>query len=222
MKSIEIFEGERAAHYDEAITRWIPAYDLFHAFIAHHLQETFRPNEPLSILVAGCGTGREIPEVSLSPHWSITGFDPSVEMIRQAEAQYGNQPHVRLIHGTIEAVEEDNFDVATLALVLHFLSDDGPKLQLLTELCQRLKPTGQLLLVDIYHCEDFEAELSRLQESLQGEVDLEGLEAGINHIRNDIFHIPEDRLEQLVTEAGFASLKRVMTSYFFGGWIILK
>nr|WKN37696.1 methyltransferase domain-containing protein [Tunicatimonas sp. TK19036] len=222
MQNIVIFEGERAAHYDEAITRWIPAYDLFHAFISHHLQETFRPNEPLSILIAGCGTGKEIPEVSLSSHWSITGFDPSVEMIRQAEARYGKQPHVKLINGTIEAVKEKDFDVATLVLVLHFLSDDGPKQQLLAELCQRLKPTGQLLLVDIYHCEDFEEQLSRLQESLQGDVDPEMLEAGIKHIRDDIFHIPEDRLKQLIMEAGFSSLERVMTSYFYGGWIIRK
>ncbi len=222
MKMLEIFEGARAAQYDKAIPHWIPAYHEFHAFIATHLRQHFSTADPLAILIAGCGTGREIQEVNLSPHWQITAFDPSVEMIRQAVEQYSNQPNLQLVHGTVAAIEKEDFDIATLMLVLHFLSDDGAKLDLLTNMGRRLKAGGQLLLVDIYHSDDFDAQLMQLQDRLQGHFDPDWIQQGIRHIKNDIFYITEARLTQLISEAGFSSIESFKKSYFYGGWIISK
>lgn len=222
MKTLEIFEGARAAQYDAAISYWIPAYHEFHTFIASHLQQNFSTDDPLSILIAGCGTGREIKEVNLSPQWHITAFDPSVEMIRQAITQYGKYPNIALVQGTIEAIEKDDFEIATLILVLHFLSDDGAKFDLLSKICQRLKANGRLLLVDVYHSEDFDEQLLLLQARLQSHFDPDWIQQGIHHIKNDIFHITEARLNQLIKNAGFSSVERFKKSYFYGGWIIRK
>ena len=63
------------------------------------------------------------------PKWHITGIDLSIEMLQQARKNLGRFPYIQLINSSVDKLSEGtNFGAATLLLVLHFLEDDGSKL----------------------------------------------------------------------------------------------
>ncbi len=53
-----------------------------------------------------------------------------------------------LHRGTISELDETNFDAATALLEMHFLPDDGEKLDFLKAIHNRLKRGAKLILAD--------------------------------------------------------------------------
>lgn len=147
MNKIEIFEKERAKGYNQFVETWIPNYQYF----IDRLPKLVSEIDKKDLLVVGCGTGNEIESfVQASDQWKITGTDPSPEMIEQAVEKLRTCNNVTLVEGLVSDLGlEKKYSVATLLLVLHFLEDNGDKLNLLKDIAKRLISGGTFVLLDI-------------------------------------------------------------------------
>lgn len=221
MSKVELFENERASGYDQFVEAWIPNYRYFLDF----LPKLFWDSARTEILVVGCGTGNEIQKlVAKQKKWNVTGIDPSPEMIQQARQKLEGYTNVRLIEALIGDLEVDRkYDAATLLLVLHFLEDNGSKLELLKQIGDRLVSGALFVMLDITGDERMIRENLRiLRLLLPDDITEEQINHRLNRIEKELFHVPEDRLEALCVEAGFEAPVRFFQSAIYMGWMTRK
>ena len=136
------------ADYAQTVARVNVGYDLVFTLAHGALRALDRSN--LRLLVVGAGGGAEIETfLPSNPGWSLTGVDPSHDMLALAQARTERlqlAPRVTLLRGTVEVLPTDaTFDAATCLFVLHFLPD-ADKLALLRGLRHRLRPGAPLLV----------------------------------------------------------------------------
>ena len=111
------FDGDYGEIYDDIARTVIPGYrQLFEATLA---LLRGRLGQQAAVLVVGCGTGKEIAAlVPAEPGWSITGVDPSAEMIGVTGAvlrRLGAEDRVSLVHGEVGSLPSRlSFDAATV------------------------------------------------------------------------------------------------------------
>jgi len=221
MSKLEIFENERATGYNQFVETWIPNYNFFLDRLPKLVSETTQMN----LLVVGCGTGNEIERfVQASEQWKITGIDPSPEMIKQASEKLHTYDNVTLIEGLVADLDiETKYSVATLLLVLHFLDDNGTKLNLLKDIAERLVSGATFVLLDITGDENqIEQNLKVLKLFLPDGLDEEQISNRLNRIKNELFPVSEERLSELCTEAGFEPPLRFFQSTIYMGWLTKK
>ena len=223
------FDRERAEQYDLDIRKAIPGYESLHG-MAHSLLQT-NLGEASRLLVVGSGTGMElINYAQLNPNWWLTGGDPSQSMMAIAKSalkQKGLTDQVRLHSGYVESLpNSEPLDAATLILVMHFLPDDGTKLQLLQNIGQRLKPGAKLILADLYG-ERLESYFSQFITAWQSfyfsQLDEESkAKAAANFqtsINSSVYFVTEARIIELLRAAGFNQVTKFYNAFLFGGWI---
>ncbi|EQA38810.1 methyltransferase domain protein [Leptospira inadai serovar Lyme str. 10] len=223
MEYVESFEGDRAKAYDERIVRMIPFYDGVQELVATLLLEFVKENS--GILCAGCGTGADFQKLlEVAPdRYSITGVDPSPEMISQAKIKY---PSLRFECCTVQNLPVDiAYAGATLLFVLHFLPDDGAKLSLLQEIAKRLEPGSTFILFDLCdpspHNRDFifrsaESYLKNFKEWKSSELKLY-----IKRVKR-LHRISEFRYQELFHAAGFSNAQQVFQAMHVCGWVVFK
>lgn len=218
MNNIEIFENERATGYNQFVETWIPNYGYFLDRLPKLLSETNQKD----LLVVGCGTGNEIERFIQAPeNWKITGVDPSPEMISQATEKLQNSENITLIEGVVTDLGiEQKFGAATLLLVLHFLDDNGNKLNILKEIAKRLVPGAPLVMLDITGDENqIKQNLKVLKLLLPDSLDEKEIGNRLQRIENELHHISEERLAELCAEAGFEPPLRFFQSSIYMGWL---
>ena len=221
MNKVEIFENERATGYNQFVETWIPNYHYFLNRLPKLLSETKQKD----LLVVGCGTGNEIEKFVLAPeHWKITGIDPSPEMIKQASEKLQTYDNVTLIEGLLSNLDiERTYGAATLLLVLHFLDDNGNKLNLLKEISERLVSGAPFVILDITGDKNkIRQNLKILKLLLPDGLDEEQINNRLNRIETELFTVPEERLSELCTEAGFEPPLRFFQSSIYMGWLTKK
>jgi len=221
VSKVELFENERASGYDQFVEAWIPNYQYFLDF----LPRLFGDSDPSEILVVGCGTGNEIQKlVAKQKKWNVTGIDPSPEMIQQARQKLEGYTNVRLIEALIGDLEIDRkYEAATLLLVLHFLEDNGSKLELLKQIGNRLISGALFVMLDITGDERMIREnLKILRLLLPDDITEEQISHRLNRIQKELLHVPEDRLAALCVEAGFEAPVRFFQSAIYMGWMTRK
>lgn len=219
MSHVAVFENERASNYDQFVDTWIPRYqyllNLLPDLVITHAGQR-------QILMAGCGTGNEIKVFNdRLPRLEITGIDPSHEMIIQAMTRFADQENIRLVEGQVKHLSpKPVYDAATLLLVLHFMPDDGTKLNLLKDIAQRLKPGARLVLVDIFGtASELKKNLEVLRHMLPKGLEAEAVNERLQRIEKNIQYIPERRLKVLLEAAGFEPPNRFYQAAIYGGWI---
>ncbi|MEM6725076.1 MAG: methyltransferase [Bacteroidota bacterium] len=221
MSNIEIFEDQRAAGYDQFVETWIPNYRYFMSKVPRLLRES--RDQPL--LVAGCGTGTEI-EFLLHEHssWNITGVDPSPDMIQQARTRLQAFKSIQLIEGVVKDLEATpSFGAATLLLVLHFMPDDGTKLALLKDIADRMQKNAPFVLLDITgHPEQLRANLQILKQLLPDHVEAAEIENRLYRIEHKLHPVSEERLGELLVEAGFRLPLRFFQTAIYMGWLCYR
>lgn len=222
---IEYFEGERAERYDNFIPVVIPTYNQLIEQLPKLASAVVQHHDAPRLLVAGCGTGNEIvPFVRSSTQWHIAACDPSPAMVARAQEKLHAYPNVQLFTATVaDMPQREKFDAATLLLVLHFLTDDGAKQNLLTSIAQRLHDGAPLFLVDICGTErDIASNLHMLQTLLPSEWPAEQVARIVNNIRTNIPYVSEPRLCELLAASGFTQPVRFYQSMMYHGWITTK
>lgn len=221
MSKVELFANERASGYDQFVEAWIPNYHYFLDCLPKLLTDT----DPNELLIVGCGTGNEIQKlVTKGKTWNITGIDPSPEMIQQARQKLEGYPNIVLAEALIQDLKNDKkYDAATLLLVLHFLEDNGSKLELLKEIGKRLVLGAPLVLLDITGDSSMIKEnLKILRLLLSDDIPEEQISLRLNRIEKELFHVSEDRLAALCVEAGFEVPVRFFQSTIYMGWMTKK
>ena len=221
MKKVEIFENERATGYNQFVETWIPNYNYF----LDRLPKLLSDANGKELLVVGCGTGNEIERFVKAPeHWTITGIDPSPEMIKQANDKFQNHDNVKLFTGLVSELEiEKKYSVATLLLVLHFLDDNGNKLNLLKDIADRLVSGAAFVMLDITGDKNqIKQNLKVLRHLLPDGLDAEQINNRLSRIENELFAVSEERLSELLQEAGFEKPLRFFQSSIYMGWLTKK
>lgn len=226
-ESIE-FNQERANQYDFDIRKAIPGYEALHRMAQDLLENSL--SSSANLLVVGSGTGMELVNYSRqNPQWLLTGIDPSSEMMTIAQQQLANHKlleKVSLYNGYLDTLPEiEIFDGATLILVMHFLPDDGSKLNLLKNVASHLKVGAELIVADLYgdQSADYFAKFKQawqtlyfkqLDETARVKAE-ENFEISIN---NSIYFVPEIRIIELLNLAGFSCVAKFYNAFLFGGW----
>lgn len=222
-----IYAAEKAQAYDRRIRDAIPGYEALHQLACMVVAEATGGEG--RVLVAGAGTGAECVALGTAcPHLHLVGIDPSADMLAQAErkvAEHGLNERVRLYPSKVaELPTFEPFDAATLLLVLHFLPDDGGKLDLLSDLAKHLKPGAPLVLADLFGPgwdESWQAELRTYWRHLQraAGIGASEIDKGFSHVDRDIHPVTEERLTQLLAQAGFGPPQPFFRALCFGGWL---
>lgn len=223
------FDRDRATQYDLDIRKAIPGYESLHGMTQSLLQTSL--SSLARLLIVGSGTGMELVNYSkLNLEWLLTGVDPSSEMMAIAKSEItrqGLQARVDLHTGYVNSLPKtEPMDAATLILVLHFLPDDGAKLQLLQDVAQRLKPGAKLILVDLfgdksasYFSEFFKAWQDFYFSQLDDETRTKAEANFQPSINNSMYFVTEARIIELLQAAGFSQINKFYNAFLFGGWI---
>lgn len=221
MSKVEIFENERATGYNQFVETWIPNYHFFLDCLPKLLSETSQKD----LLVVGCGTGNEIERFVKTPeHWTITGIDPSPEMIKQANDKFQTGDNVTLIEGLVSDIDiEKKYGAATLLLVLHFLEDNGNKLNLLKNIADRLISGATFVMLDITGDKNqIKQNLKVLKLLLPEGLNEEQINNRLNRIENELFAVSEQRISELLQEAGLEPPLRFFQTSIYVGWLTKK
>ncbi len=223
-------QAERmAANYEKVVRLFIPGYeatfDMARVFLELSLPEQ------AEVLVVGARGGKELITFGAArTGWRFVGVDPSAQMIEAAGEkvkQHGLSERVELVQGLAHELRADKlFVAATCILVMHFVPDDGAKLDLLKQIPRRLKPHAKLVLVD--GCEDVGLEQFKLFfEAYRQHAELAGataeyLELAVKNINEYLHVVPQERLRAFLREAGFSGVFKFYTALWFRGWFISK
>ena len=222
------FDRERAQGYDLDIRKAIPGYEALHA-MAQSWLATNLPTSP-NLLIVGSGTGMELINYCQNySHWVLTGVDPSPEMmaIAQKELSYRDLlGRVKLHTSYVDTLPQGKLmDAATLILVMHFVPDDGSKLQLLKNIAKHLKPGAEFILSDLYG-DRSDANFTKLRQAwkalyfsrLDDETKAKAEQNFETSIHNSIHFITEARIIELLNLAGFSNVTKFYNAFLFGGW----
>lgn len=220
----QVFTNE----YEKMIRAVIPGYDLMFDIAASFLSCV---REEAHLLVVGAGGGKELALLgSLHPTWQFTGVDPAeamLELARQKVEHLKINGRVQLYKSFVEDIpEEVTYDAATCMLVLHFLPDDQSKLALLKNINSRLKPGAPLILSTPYG-EVQSIEFKKMMNASEvfyryQDVSEEMIQEHFDRLQNDVSLISEEKIIELLEQAGFETVTRFFNSFIFGGWYAEK
>jgi tRNA (cmo5U34)-methyltransferase len=217
-----------ADQYEQLARKFIPGYDGLYALTQILLAEELP--EQAEILVVGAGGGKEIMTFGNAFSTArLTGVDPSEKMLAVAESramQAGFAPRVTLQQGTVDQLEAKQFDSATAMLVMHFLPDDGAKLDFLKAIHKRLRSGARFILADgcfdkkaadfAWHLECYKnhAKLNQAPEEV--------LTEAVTMLAERVHGVPEKRELELLHEAGFDHINRFFHALWVRAWVMVK
>jgi tRNA (cmo5U34)-methyltransferase len=218
-----------AADYDRRIRNLFPFYETIHAAINAILRGVLGAESEL--LIVGAGTGAEILELGKSnPSWRFLGVDPAKAMLDHAMEKIeaaGLTKRVGFFNGFVAGLPIGKmFDGATSAMIMHFVPDNGGKIEFLRAIAARVRQSGPFVLMDAYG--DLTApESQRLSEAWKQQQILAGVksekvESDMKDRLKAIQFVSSERIEQLLTEAGFHRIQRFFQNMMLGGWIAFK
>lgn len=221
------FDAEYGAGYDTLIRQVVPGYDDLHLSLLALLGGIPADGE---VMVVGIGSGSELVTLGRASSWRLLGVEPSEQMIaitRDRLHRAGLETRVRIHHGYTDDLPADlRVQAATLVCVLHFLPDDGAKLGLLRSIAARLAPGAPLVLVD-GHGAPGTAGFGRDWDGWMEFIRLKGLTGTeLEHYRRQvetgIHFVPEERMRELLREAGFGAVQPFYRAFVFGGWLATR
>ncbi|MGE0719463.1 MAG: class I SAM-dependent methyltransferase [Alphaproteobacteria bacterium] len=213
------------ANYDQAPRWFIPGYAASHAMAAVILSQRIGP--AADILVVGAGTGTETLEFARhSAQWRFLGVDPSPEMLTAAQAKFapaGIAGRARLLQGTVADAPRVQFDAATAFLALHYVPDDGSRLEQTREVHARLRPGAPFLLINT--CIDraspeFERELQLCAAfGTRNGAPPQAVARVIELHRGHTAFVTPEREQEILREAGFREIATFYRALWFHGFV---
>lgn len=226
----EKFDTLRASEYARQSRIALAGYDACHDLAACMLAASLG-SRPANILVVGAGgTAQEIIAMAaLEAQWRFIAVDPSAPMLEAAvqQLQADDLRHRTQVHlGYVEDLPADaSFDAATLIGVLHHLSGDDPKRQILQSIQARLKPGAPLIVAGNHYAYASQPLLLQAwgQRWRQQGASAQEVQAKLGKILQgaDPPH-SEAAVQALLREAGFGDATRFFSSLFWGAWLTCK
>lgn len=215
----------RVTDYDIAARQSIAGYDALLSMVTALFQNHLI--DDAHILVVGAGGGNEISALGQAhPTWQFTGVDPSKKMLAVAQAKVeslGLVNRVTLHNRVVQELPLHPFNAATSLLVMHFLPDDGTKLDYLKVIAARLQSGSPFVLVDGQGDKQSEV-FKRLVDGWQKRAQMAGMESQrlaelVNGMWQHSHCIPEERTLVLLEQAGFREVTRFYTAFIVTGWL---
>ncbi|MDM9382686.1 class I SAM-dependent methyltransferase [Chlorogloeopsis sp. ULAP01] len=214
--------------YDVKARQLVPGYEAIFNIMFAWLQQ--RLPDRANLLIVGVGGGMELSVFGCETQWKMTGVDPSTEMLSAAASKVealGLSERVELIQGTVDDVPKTAlFNAATSILVMHFLPDDGSKLSFLKLINQRLESGSPLFLVDFCgerNSEQFNQIFSAWKcHAIHAGVPAEFIEEQSEKILPNLPFVPERRVTELLSEAGFTKIVQFYKALTYNGWMAIK
>jgi tRNA (cmo5U34)-methyltransferase len=111
-------------------------------------------------------------------------------------------------------------------MIMHFVPDDGGKIEFLRAIASHLKSSAPFVLMDANG--DLNALESALmieswkQQQVLAGIKRDEVESGMKERVKSIHLVPSQRIEQLLAEAGFHRIQRFFQNFMLGGWIAFK
>jgi tRNA (cmo5U34)-methyltransferase len=220
---------EDAAKYDSMMAKVFPGYEQLPVVILSYLRRHL--GRTAHLLDAGCGTGATLAAFAThQPDWSFVGVDPAEQMLEIARSKISAkdvEKRVSFFLGTVDTLpDEPTFDAATCILVEHLQPDNGAKLHLLKGIHRRMVSGGWFVLFGLHGNLNTENAQSALEAWLEF-ITLQGLP---ETTRDNVRHrataedslISEERIQELLQEAGFVNIKRIYQLQLLGGWLAQK
>lgn len=213
------FGSAHARSYAEGPPRQVPGFDGLHRMMSMLLAERVPAHG--QILVLGAGGGLELKALADDhPGWTLTGVDPSADMLRLAEQIVG--PHAQRIHlheGYIDSAPAGPFDGAVCLLTLHFVPHDQ-RLDTLHQIRRRLVPGAPFVVAHISFAQ-IEPERSRW---IARHVAFSGtaaanVESARHAIATRLSILSPEEDEALLREAGFSDVGLFYAGLSFRGWV---
>lgn len=214
-----------ARDYEQGPRRIVPGYDASHLMAATLLLDRIDPHG--RVLVLGAGGGIELHALAqASPGWRFVGVDPSENMLAAARhklAAAGLADRAELVRGYIPDAPEGPFDAATCFLTLHFIPDDGSRLDALKHIRRRLAPGAPFLMINNSADKGspaFERYLRgyRTFAHLHGAAE-DKTAIAAQAIRDVLPVLSPAREEALLAQAGFDDIELFYVGLMFRGWI---
>jgi tRNA (cmo5U34)-methyltransferase len=146
------FGADRAAHYDAQTAIALAGGQALYELGVSALTSRLDGQEAASLLFVGLGTGAELVPYNRFdvPGWSFTGVDPSDAMLavaRKRLADEGLLARTRLHVGELSTLPPGPlFDGGQMLGVLHHVTEEADRLELLREVTRRLKPGAPLVV----------------------------------------------------------------------------
>lgn len=109
---------------------------------------------------------------------------------------------------------------------MHFLPDDGAKLNFLKAIADKLKPGAPIVLVDL-EGEIGSGEYNVLNAAWKNQqlfirADNDRVNEEFAMREKEVHFISEKRIELLLEEAGFIQIQKFFKAYLFGGYVAIK
>ena len=214
-------DAEHARTYAERPRKIIPGFDGLHRIMAQLIAEV----SPERTLVVGGGGGLELQTlIEALPDCRFCAVDPSAEMIAQGKVYLGDPATVDWIEGYVfDAPRDAAFDAATCMLTLHFVADDGAKLETLKAIHGRLKPAAPLVIAHLSIDKTDPASDRRFDRYLKfgkdSNMDPVVLKEAHERVRVQLNCVGPDRDEDLLKEAGFRDVQQVFQGLDWHGWV---
>lgn len=224
MEFVELFAGERARDFDATIRKRIPAYDA----VLHLATAEVACRHPAgAILSVGCGSGGDVTELARRPEYRVTAIDPSPDMVSQAAARFEAEG-VRGVDlrccTVVDLPDGPQFDAALLCFLLHFIPDDGGKDRLLEQIARRLRPGGELVLLDFCRTDAHARDMSALRVYLEwfSKMGAAEIDPYLARVQNDLHLLAPGAYPDRARRAGFSAARPFHASLHVGGWILEK
>ena len=220
-KIAELFKDpEHARTYADRPRKIIPGFDGLHRILAQLIAEA----SPANTLVVGGGGGLELKTlIDALPDGRFCAVDPAVEMINQGKAYLGDPASVDWVEGYVFDAPEGPFDAATCLLTLHFVPDDGAKLETLKAIHGRLKPGAPFVIAHLSIDKtdpDSDRRFDRyLQFGSDSHMDPKVLKEAHERVRTQLNCVGPERDEALLREAGFSGIEPVFRGMSWCGWV---
>ncbi len=228
MNAEDRFSSDKANAYDENIMKVIPGYQTSHELSRYLLENIL--SDSASILISGCGTGKEIVDYSINnPQWQFLGFDPSEKMLSTAKERvqtHNCAERVRLVKGVIDDVLETDFDAATSILVIQFLPSDDAIQEFLNKISAKLKPGAPLVLAYLEGDKETNEYLvlnsAWKTQQLCTRNDEQSVIEEFKQRDSDMQYISQEKVELFINKAGFSKSMKFYQAYLLTGQIAFK
>ena len=170
--------------------------------LKHAGLKIFPPQENLSILDVGCGTGTQLALYS-KPGCTLFGADLSPAMLAVAWRKLGETAELFLEDASKLTFADGTFDLVTVVLMLHEIPA-GLRSAALRECKRVVKPDGRIMLMD-HHYGPHPFPAGWIWKLL---VTLMEISAGRKHYANYRDFIKRQGLKALIAEQHFTVVKR--------------